>query len=184
VYDALVLAGGSARRLDEADKPAQLVGGVSLLDRVLTACRAAALTVVVGPQRPTSRPVTWTREVPVGGGPVPALRAGLDHVTAEAVVLLAADLPFLTADVVELLATQAPAVLTDGTRPQWLCGAWPTTTLRAAAAEAGPRLGDLLSGLRPQLVTWDGPDAPWTDCDTEQDLDEARRRAAWSSRSG
>ncbi|MEE4545309.1 NTP transferase domain-containing protein [Streptomyces sp. V4-01] len=76
-YDAVVLAGGAARRLGGADKPALPVGGRMLLDRVLAACPGARATVVVGPRRPTSRPVRWTREDPAGGGPLPALAAGL-----------------------------------------------------------------------------------------------------------
>ena len=177
MYDAVVLAGGAARRLGGADKPALVVGGVSLLDRVLTACAGAARTVVVGPERPTCRPVHWTREDVPGAGPVAALRAGLAQVTADRVVLLAADLPFLTADVVDLLLDGAPAVLTDGHREQWLCGAWDTAALRAAAAGAGPRLGELLAGLHPEVLPWHGPGAPWTDCDTEEDLQQARRWA-------
>ena len=177
MYDALVLAGGQARRLGGTDKPAALVGGLSLLDRVLAACADATRTVVVGPERATARPVVWTREQQAGSGPVPALRAGLTEVTADRVVLLAADLPFLISEVVHLLLDRAPAVLTDGQREQWLCGAWDTAALRTAAAGAGPRLGDLLAGLRPEVVTWQGPGAPWTDCDTEEDLQEARRWA-------
>ena len=177
MYDALVLAGGAARRLGGADKPALLVGDSSLLDRVLTACAGAERTVVVGPSRRTSRPVVWCREEPPGGGPVPALRTGLQHVTAERVVLLAADLPFLTPAVVDELVKRAPAVLTDGTREQWLCGAWPTAPLREAALDAGPRLGALLQGLGPELLAWDAPRAPWTDCDTEEQLQDARRQA-------
>jgi molybdopterin-guanine dinucleotide biosynthesis protein A len=176
VFDALVLAGGSARRLGGVDKAALVVGQQTLLDRVLAACTDAARTVVVGPRRRTSRPVIWCREEPPGGGPVPALRAGLDHVTADRLVLLAVDLPFLTPAVVSALVDSAPAVLTDGSRPQWLCGAWPVPALRVACAGAGPRLGDLLSRLEPTLLTWEGPGAPWTDCDTEEELQEARRR--------
>ncbi|WP_438949006.1 NTP transferase domain-containing protein, partial [Streptomyces harbinensis] len=39
VFDAIVLAGGAARRLGGADKAAVTVGGRPLLDRVLDACR-------------------------------------------------------------------------------------------------------------------------------------------------
>ena len=177
MHDALVLAGGEARRLGGVDKPALLVGGATLLDRVLAACSAAARTVVVGPERPTARPVAWCREDPPGGGPVPALRAGLELVSAPVVVVLAADLPFLTADVVAALVARAPAVLSDGTREQWLCGAWPAGPLREAARHAGPRLGALLGGLRPTVLPWAGPAAPWTDCDTEEQLAAARREA-------
>lgn len=80
-YDAIVLAGGAARRLGGADKPGVRVGGRSLLDRVLAACRAAGTTVVVAAPRPTARPVEWAREDPPGGGPLAALDAGLRHLT-------------------------------------------------------------------------------------------------------
>ncbi|MFE6711603.1 NTP transferase domain-containing protein [Streptomyces sp. NPDC057695] len=76
-YDAVVLAGGAARRLGGADKPGVRVGGRPLLDRVLAACRGAERTVVVGDPRPTVHPVRWTREDPPGGGPLAALDAGV-----------------------------------------------------------------------------------------------------------
>lgn len=75
-YDAVVLAGGAARRLGGADKPGVRVGGRALLDRVLAACAGARNTVVVAAPRPTARPVHWAREEPVGGGPLAALEAG------------------------------------------------------------------------------------------------------------
>ncbi|MFF9149607.1 DUF6457 domain-containing protein [Streptomyces sp. NPDC014861] len=75
-YDAVVLAGGAARRLGGVDKPGVRVGGRALLDRVLAACAGARLTVVVGDPRPTVRPVHWTREQPAGTGPLAALAAG------------------------------------------------------------------------------------------------------------
>ncbi|MFD5631680.1 DUF6457 domain-containing protein [Streptomyces sp. NPDC127072] len=99
-YDAVVLAGGAARRLGGVDKPAVRVGGRALLDRVLAACADASNTVVVADPRPTARPVLWAREDPPGGGPVAALDAGLRHITAEYVVVLSADLPFLEAGTV------------------------------------------------------------------------------------
>ncbi|MGX1620665.1 NTP transferase domain-containing protein, partial [Streptomyces sp. NPDC055506] len=89
-YDAVVLAGGAARRLGGADKPGVRVGGRALLDRVLAACDGARTTVVVAAARPTARPVTWAREDPPGGGPLAALDAGLRHTTAEHVVVLSA----------------------------------------------------------------------------------------------
>jgi molybdopterin-guanine dinucleotide biosynthesis protein A len=183
-FDAIVLAGGEARRLGGADKPALLVGASTLLDHVLTATRDADRTVVVGPRRATCRPVTWCREEPVGGGPVAALAAGLGEVTAELVVVLASDLPFLTEEVVDLLvqavSTRDGALLVDDDgRDQLLAGAWRTTALRAAlpAVTQGARLGSVLAGLDAVRLSPDvgpGRPAPWFDCDTEVDLERAR----------
>jgi molybdopterin-guanine dinucleotide biosynthesis protein A len=116
-YDAVVLAGGAARRLGGADKPGVRVGGRALLNRVLAACAGATRTVVVAEPRSTARPVEWAREDPPGGGPVAALDAGLRHTTAPCVVVLSADLPFLEEGTVRrLLDTLRPGG-THGTPP-------------------------------------------------------------------
>jgi molybdopterin-guanine dinucleotide biosynthesis protein A len=183
-YDVLILAGGSARRLGGVDKPSVVVGGTAMLDRVLLATSTAASTVVVGPPRSTVRPVLWTREEPVGGGPVAALAAGLPLIGAALVLLLASDLPFLDPLTVKILSDRLPdqlpgRVMVDGEEHQWLCSAWRTDALRAALLGVnvhGARLRDLLSPLLPLEVTWDGGPgpAPWTDVDTEADLHMAR----------
>ncbi|WP_240957281.1 DUF6457 domain-containing protein [Streptomyces chilikensis] len=117
-YDAVVLAGGAARRLGGADKPGVRVGGRALLDRVLAACAGAGRTVVVADPRPTARPVRWAREEPPGGGPLAALAAGLEHTTAASVVVLSADLPFLGHETVaRLVTTLARGRAQSRTRP-------------------------------------------------------------------
>ena len=178
-YDAIVLAGGSARRLGGLDKPALVVGGMSLLARVLAAVADADRTVVVGPDRATSRPVSWVREDPPGGGPVAALAAGLALVDAPVVAVLAADLPFLDAATVrclrDALGSCDGALLVDADgRDQLLIGMWRTGSLRAAlpAAVDGARLGAMLAGLDAVRVRVTG--RPWFDCDTEDDLAAAR----------
>jgi len=113
-YDAVVLAGGAARRLGGADKPGLRVGGRALLDRVLTACADARTTVVVADPRPTARPVLWARADPPGGGPLAALGAGLHRTTAEHVVVLSADLPFLGAATVGRLLAALHTSTADG----------------------------------------------------------------------
>ncbi|MGB8652451.1 MAG: molybdenum cofactor guanylyltransferase [Mycobacteriales bacterium] len=180
MYDVLVLAGGSARRMGGVDKPALTVGDRTLLDRVLDAVPAEAGVVVVGPERPTARPVRWVREDPPGAGPVAAVRAGLPLVTADLVVLLAGDLPFLRPDVLQQLVDAVVsdgALLVDDTgRDQYLCSAWRTGALRSADLGAD-RLGRLLGPLDAVRLTAAGYPPPWTDCDTEDDLREARARA-------
>jgi molybdopterin-guanine dinucleotide biosynthesis protein A len=114
VHDAVVLAGGAARRLGGADKPGVRVGGRALLDRVLDACADARTTVVVADPRPTVRPVRWAREEPAGAGPLAALDAGLRHTTADHVVVLSADLPFLERTTVRRLLSALRTGRADG----------------------------------------------------------------------
>ncbi|MCG7204302.1 NTP transferase domain-containing protein [Streptomyces arenae] len=188
LYDAIVLAGGAARRLGGADKPAVRVGGRPLLDRVLAACAGAEQTVVVADPRPTSRPVRWTREDPPGGGPVAALGAGLRHSTAAYAVVLSADLPFLEeATVGRLLSVLTEsgadaALLTDADgRDQPLVAAYRTAALRQAlsALVTGDQglTGLPLRRLTAELNLTRVPDPLASfDCDTWDDIADARAR--------
>ncbi|AKN70259.1 MULTISPECIES: NTP transferase domain-containing protein [Streptomyces] len=187
-YDAVVLAGGAARRLGGADKPGLRVGGRALLDRVLAACAGAATTVVVAAPRPTARPVRWAREDPPGGGPVAALEAGLRRTTAAHTVVLSADLPFLEPATLRRLLTALRgtgadgALLTDADgRDQPLVAAYRTAALRreltalAAAHDGltGLPLRRLTGALR--LTRVPDPLASF-DCDTWDDIADARAR--------
>lgn len=186
-WDALVLAGGAARRLGGRDKPAEMVGGRGLLHRVLDAVGGAEQVIVVGPVRPTARAVSWTREDPPGSGPVPALAAGLAKVRAPLVMVLAADLPFLATAVVQRLASAvfcsaaAGAVVVDDTgASQWLLGCWRTAALSSALAGAGSgSLRAVMAPLQPLRLRLDDRrnPPPWYDCDTPADL---ARAAAWT----
>lgn len=182
-FDAVVLAGGQARRLGGVDKPALVVGSRSLLHRVLDAVDDAARVVVVGPPRELPPGVVQVRESPPGGGPAAALGAGLPQVTAPWVAVLAADLPGLTSAVVTVLRTAAlghdGAVLVDDDgRDQVLTGVWSTAALTGAAAGrrlAGRPLRVLLDGLDVARVpAADAGVTGWADCDTPADLARAR----------
>lgn len=187
-YDAVVLAGGAARRLGGADKPGVHVGGRALLDRVLAACADARTTVVVADPRPTARPVTWAREEPPGGGPVAALEAGLRHTTAEHVLVLSADLPFLREGTVRRLMTALRTSVADGVlltdadgRDQPLVAAYRAPALHreltALTQEhtglTGLPLRRLTAGL--DLTRVPDPVASF-DCDTWDDIATARAR--------
>lgn len=188
-YDAIVLAGGAAKRLGGADKPAVRVGGRSLLDRVLGVCRDAGRTVVVGGRRATALPVVWAREEPPGGGPLAALDAGVRQVEAGAVLVLSADLPFLGERTVrQLIGTlgtsgREAALLTDaGGRDQPLVAAYRTEPLRRELALLATEYGSL-TGLPLRLLTQEldlarieaEPLASF-DCDTWEDISAARAR--------
>jgi molybdopterin-guanine dinucleotide biosynthesis protein A len=187
---AVILAGGAGRRLGGVDKPALMVGGRSLLDRVLDA--VSGPVVVVGPRRETARPVSWVREDPPGGGPVAALAAALPLVDAATVAVLAADLPFMTAEALQLLETSLSDSGSDGAdgallvdpsgRDQLLAGVWRTSALRRALAAAGPPEGLPLRVVLANLTVVRVP-APaavrpaWQDCDTPEDLRRAEELA-------
>ncbi|MEX0169898.1 NTP transferase domain-containing protein [Streptomyces sp. LMG1-1-1.1] len=189
-YDAVVLAGGAARRLGGSDKPGVRVGGRTLLDRVLAVCSDAGRTVVVGDPRPTVRPVRWTREDPPGGGPLAALDAGARQTEADVLLVLSADLPFLdAATVLHLLDALAAApeaevaLLADAEgRDQPLVAAYRSGPLRRELARltadhdglANLPLRGLTRALRPTRVPA-GPLASF-DCDTWEDIAIARAR--------
>jgi molybdopterin-guanine dinucleotide biosynthesis protein A len=186
-YAAVVLAGGRGARLGGRAKPQLVVGGRTILDAVLAAVADADQRIVVGPRQPVPDGVLVVREQPPGGGPVAALRAGLEHVSTDVVAVLAGDLPFLTpallAGLRSRLTGDGVLVVDDAGRDQLLLGIWRTACLRAAlpAVAAHVPLRRVLAPLavrrfHPEVA--DGAPPPWTDCDTPADLDRAR---AWVS---
>ncbi len=142
----VVLAGGAGRRMGGVDKAALLVGGVTMLDRVLGAARPVCdRLVVVGPVRPTVvAGVEFVSEAEPGGGPVPAVMAGLAAAPeCDVALVLAVDLPLLTTDHLRLLlvALNADAVAAaDVGGPNPLLAAYRTSELlsRAGALGLGP----------------------------------------------
>ncbi|WP_436772001.1 NTP transferase domain-containing protein [Yinghuangia sp. YIM S09857] len=191
-FDAVVLAGGAARRLGGRDKPALRVGGRTLLDRAVAACAGAGRVIAVGPERTTAADVRWLREDPPGGGPVAAVAAGLAAVEAPYVLLLAADLPFVTREVTGRLldalvrAAEGPGPRPDGVllvdadgRDQPLLAAYRTEALRAALAAVGEPHGAALRRMLTPLALERAADAEGAafDCDTWPQVRAARDRS-------
>lgn len=182
-FGAVVLSGGTGARLGGADKAALVLDGTTLLEHALAATVEARETVVVGVEVPTSRPVSWTREDPPGGGPAAGILAGLDRFTEPPglVCVLAVDMPRVTARTVARLVDAAGrggeaagAVLVDdaGVR-QTLAGVYRRTAVldarpAARSAESGLSVRRLLSGLTLLEVPAVADEA--RDVDTWQDL--------------
>ena len=182
---AIVLAGGGSRRMGGVDKAALVVAGVPMLERVLAAARPlCSRLVVVGPARPTAvAGVDFVQEPAPGGGPVPAVAAGLDAVAAgggaavDVVLVLAADLPLLAAaDLGRLLdrltagpSVDAVAAADHRGGPNPLLAAY---RVAAVVTAGGP--GSPAAGLLPaRVATVDlGPEAT-LNVNRRDDLDRA-----------
>ncbi|MGV8978598.1 MAG: molybdenum cofactor guanylyltransferase [Cellulomonas sp.] len=156
-YDALVLAGGRARRLGGVSKPDVVVGGRRLLAHVLAAVDGPDVrrVVVVGPDTlAVPSGVARTLEEPPDGGPVAGIAAGLealgDGAEAEWVLVLACDVPRvagavpLLVDAVRPDGTGASAPTCDGVmlvdgegRDQPLVGLYRRAALDGAVARLG-----------------------------------------------
>ena len=138
---AVVLAGGDSRRFG-SDKLAAALGQQTLLDHTLAALPEAFTLVVVGPERATARPVTFTREQPPGGGPAAALVAGVRVALAsepDAIAVLPGDAPAAgrgALTLVAALADHSVAVGVDAGRPVATPSARPPPCRWSAAGRA------------------------------------------------
>jgi molybdopterin-guanine dinucleotide biosynthesis protein A len=183
---AIVLSGGTAVRLDGADKAALELGGRTLLERALAAVAGLGEVVVVGDEVPTSVPVTFRREDPTGGGPAAALLAGLGGfpVVPARVAVLAVDMPLVGPGTFARLLAAASAdgaLLVDAdARRQPLCAVYATAALLAARPEPGGEVGlplrRLVAGLSLTEVDAVGNEA--RDVDTWDDVRALREALA------
>lgn len=171
-------------RLGGADKASIEVEGLTLLEHALAATRAAEEVVVVGPALPTTRPVTWTREEPAGGGPAAGLLAGLDALAQrpDLVCVLAVDMPRFSARTLERLVdalalegedTDAVCLVDGQDQKQWLAGVYRFDALLRARpssreAEHGLSTRRLMLPLRVLAVPAVADEA--RDVDTWEDL--------------
>ncbi len=193
-FDAIILAGGGGRRLGGVDKASLTVGNETLLSRALHAVGGAERVVVVGPPHAAHAGVTFTSEHPPGGGPVAAMAAGLGHVKAPVVVVLACDMPNVSEPTVVRLVTAAGAadaspgaagqktvdgalLLDPAGRRQPLAAAYRRTALAAALTRLDVVDGAAVrNAVRTLTLAEIATDAEVTlDCDTWGDVERCRR---------
>ena len=177
-FGAVVLAGGTAVRLDGADKASVEHAGRTLLEHALDALVDAFEVVVVGDAVRTTRPVTFTREDPAYGGPVAALLTGRDALlrSPETLGVLAVDMPRVTARTFRRLHEAAAghdgAFLTGADGRRQLAGVLRVDRLDAVRpdheAQHGMAFHRLLAGLDLAEVPPQGDEG--IDIDTWADL--------------
>ena len=179
---AVILTGGSAVRLNGADKASIELGGLTLLEHALGAMLDIDEVVVVGDPVPTTRPVTFVREDPPGGGPAAALLAGLRCFARapDVVTVLAVDMPLVTSSTISRLVeavrthddVDGAALVDDSRRVQFLCAAYRLSGIDRVRPpyeeEHGLSMKALVGGLRLEHVPAFGPEA--RDVDTWTDL--------------
>ena len=137
----LLLAGGQSRRMGGGDKALRLIGGVSLLERVIERMRPQVETLVLNANGDPARFASFglpvvPDSVPDYAGPLAGVLAGLDW-TAEHrtdctyVVSVATDAPFLPKDLVSQLVRGMEnsgadlACAASGGQPHPVIGLWP-----------------------------------------------------------
>jgi molybdenum cofactor guanylyltransferase len=187
----LLLAGGQSRRMGGGDKALRLLGGVSLLDRVIARLQPQVTAIVLNANGDPSRfagfglPVV-ADSVPDFAGPLAGVLAGLDWAAenrsdCEFVASAATDAPFLPTDLVARLqqglveAGADLACAASGGRSHPVFGLWPLRLredLREALVSQGVRKVDEWTA-RHNLVTVafdDRPVDPFFNANRPEDL--------------
>jgi molybdenum cofactor guanylyltransferase len=158
----LLLAGGLSRRMGGGDKALRLLGGVSLLDRVVERLRPQVAALVLNANGDPARfagvglPVVLD-SVPGFAGPLAGVLAGLDWAAGNRpdcpfVVSVATDAPFLPRDLVARFTAGIEAARADLAcaasqgQAHPVIGLWPVRLredLRHAVIEEGVRKVDV-----------------------------------------
>ena len=182
-FCGVVLAGGTAARMDGVDKASVELRGRTLLELAVDAMLDADEVVVVAPDSvPTSRPVTFVCEDPPRGGPVAGLLTGVDALLRRPrlIGVLAVDMPRVTPATMRRLREAADghdgAFLVDADGRRQLAGVIRADRLAAVRpgleGQHGMALHRLLAPLSLAQVPADGDEAvdidSWTDL---RDLD-------------
>jgi molybdopterin-guanine dinucleotide biosynthesis protein A len=167
----VLLAGGQSRRMGGGDKALRLLGGISLLDRVIARLRPQVDALVLNANGDPSRFAGLDLPVVADSiadfvGPLAGVLAGLDwaaarHPDCAFVASVATDAPFLPRDLVARLtrgleeAGADLACAASNGREHPVFGLWPVRLrdeLRRAVVEEGVRKVDLWTG-RYKLAT-------------------------------
>lgn len=195
----VLLAGGLARRMGGGDKCLRLLGGETILDRIVGRVRPQVDALVLNANGDASR--FAATELPVipdsiegFAGPLAGVLAGMEWVRANAsecawLVSIPTDAPFLPADLVLRLWTALQddgaemACAASGGRTHPVVGLWPVALagdLRRAMVEEEIRKVDVWTG-RYRMTTVEfstDPYDPFFNANRPADLEAAERLLA------
>ena len=174
----LLLAGGQSRRMGGGDKPLRMLGGVTLLERVIERLRPQVDALVLNANGDPARFARYALPVVADGlpdfaGPLAGVLAGLEWVAAHrpdcrSLASVATDAPFVPRDLVARLVAGCQTADADlacaasGGRSHPVFGLWPVRLredLRHALVVEGIRKVDLWTA-RHRLATVRFPDQP------------------------
>jgi molybdopterin-guanine dinucleotide biosynthesis protein A len=195
----VILAGGLARRMGGADKMRIRIGGVAIVERVLTRLRPQCARLVLNANTDAARfaevgvPVV-ADSVSDFPGPLAGILAGLDFAAAQTpavawVVSAPSDCPFLPRDLVPRLhqarrdGEAMLACAASGGRQHPVVALWPVALredLRRALTEEGARkVGEWSAHYKVGVSEWPvTPVDPFFNVNTPDDVAEAERLAA------
>jgi molybdenum cofactor guanylyltransferase len=195
----VLLAGGLARRMGGGDKPMRVIGGRTILDRVIARLAPQCGALILNANGDPARFAAFGLPVVADSvadfpGPLAGILAGLDWVATnrpDAAWMLSAagDCPFLPRDLVARLAAARAsegaelAVAASGGQSHPVIGLWKVTLreeLRHALVVDDIRKIDRFTARYPlSTVSWPtSPLDPFFNANTAEDLTEAEQLAA------
>ena len=107
----VILAGGKSRRLG-AEKPLQVVGGASLIERVVDALSPCVDQLLLVTNRPELYSFLGLETIPdihPGRGPLAGMQAAFRHIGSPSALVVAGDYPFLTPTALKRILREDPA---------------------------------------------------------------------------
>jgi molybdenum cofactor guanylyltransferase len=195
----VLLAGGLARRMGGGDKPMRLIGGRTILDRVIARLRPQCDGLLLNANGDPARFAAFGLPIIADSvadfpGPLAGILAGLDWAATNLpgtswVLSAAADCPFLPRDLVARLHRACAdqnaqlAVAASGGQSHPVIGLWSVglrEELRHALVEQDVRKIDRWTArYKLATVTWPAePLDPFFNANTADDIAEAERLAA------
>ncbi len=185
----VIIAGGRSIRMGGEEKAFKIIGGSTILDRVIVRMRPQVDALAINANGDASRflatglPVFPDRPGDIAT-PLAGIHASLawarDH-DHDLLLTVPADAPFLPRDLVARL--EAPAIAASGGQEHFIVGAWPTHLAddleRAILDDGLLRVRDWAALVSAKPVEWPAtPYDPFFNVNTPAELAEAARIAA------